>query len=155
MVPATGALNFASIIYASVVVLLWLGIIALARLAFRRSNCEERIRELREQLREERRRVREELMDCRRHYEELLKEAGLRNVMALALWNAYKSGELARCYEKHGTLRVLADGSVICWLGEAERSYTIPVEPREGPSSPEPDYEIVNDEEGEEDGGAA
>lgn len=150
-------LDFASIIYASVIVLLWLAIIALARIAFRRSNYEERINELRRQLREERKHIREELRECRRHYEGLLKEAGLKNVMALALWNAYKSGELAKCYEKRGTLRVLADGSVICWRESPERSYAIPValEEAEGPSSQERDYEIIEDEEGENSGSTA
>lgn len=138
--------DFASIIYVSVTVLLWVSIIAVARYAFRRSNCEARISELRMQLREERKRVKDELRDCRRHYETLLKEAGLRNVMALALWQAYKSGELTRCYDKGGRVRVLADGSVICWRDKPEQSYTITLEEEKEDAIPE--YEVF--EKGED-----
>ena len=62
----------------------------------------------------------------REHYEQLLRDASIRNSMMVALWNAYRSGELARCYKSGGTVRVLADGTVICEKGE--ESYAIGVE---------------------------
>jgi len=75
-------------------------------------SLKERIRELQEQLRER-----------EKHYEQLLREAAIRNNMMLALWKAFVSGQLEKCYREGGKPRVLSDGVVICDVGE--KSYTI------------------------------
>ena len=57
------------------------------------------------------------------HYEQLLRDSAIRNSMMVGLWNAYRSGELARCYRAGGSIRVLADGTVVCERGE--ESYAV------------------------------
>jgi len=57
------------------------------------------------------------------HYEQLLRDSAIRNSMMVGLWNAYRSGEVVRCYKGGGSIRVLADGTVVCERGE--ESYAV------------------------------
>lgn len=81
---------------------------------------EQRIRELKETLKEQRER-----------YENLLKDAAVKNVVMTSLHNAWRSGELKKCYQENGEVRVLMDGTVLCEKGE--QSYAIEVEEVEEP----------------------
>lgn len=89
------------------------------------------IERLRRENRELRRECREEIERLKRHYETLLKDAAIRNVMMRGLWEAYRSGELTRCYEEGGYIKVLADGTVVCYKAEEEESYAIRTEFKE------------------------
>jgi len=80
-----------------------------------------------EKCRDELSRVRSEINEreesIRRYYEHLLRDSAIRNSMMVGLWNAFKNGELSRCYGDGGKVRLLADGTVICEKGE--RSYAV------------------------------
>jgi len=90
-----------------------------------RLSCpgEEELRRCREELATLRREVNERETSVRQHYEQLLRDSAIRNSMMVGLWNAYRSGELPRCYEGGGRVRVLADGTVVCERGE--ESYAV------------------------------
>ena len=122
MGPNSMSLNFMDLLILSGIVALWVCIAALLRNMFSRGKDEENKR-----LRKENRELREELRkrekELRQHYEQLLKEAAIKNAMMLALWNAYKTGELGKCYEEGGYIKVLADGTAICWKLDEEKSY--------------------------------
>jgi hypothetical protein len=83
------------------------------------SSYERRIEELKETLEAE-----------RKHYEAIIRDLGIKSVMMQALWDAYSSGELARCIQDGGNPRVLADGGVVCDKGA--QSYLIVPKIREG-----------------------
>ena len=78
----------------------------------------EELRKCREEVLALRREVSEKESSIRQHYEQLLRDSAIRNSMMVGLWNAYRSGELSRCYESGGKVRVLADGVVVCERGE-------------------------------------
>ena len=67
------------------------------------SGYEQRIKELREMLEEQ-----------RQHYEQLLRDAAVKNEMMRGLWSAFTSGGLEKCYRDGGRPKVLADGAVVC-----------------------------------------
>ncbi|BEP17064.1 hypothetical protein PYJP_04160 [Pyrofollis japonicus] len=118
-------------LFYSLIFLVWVFIILVLRDLFSRGREEklrQRIRELEEELARTRREAREEVEQVRQHYETLLKEAAIRNTIMASLYNAWRSGELKKCYGNKGELRVLADGTVICELPEKEKSYAIPVD---------------------------
>jgi len=89
------------------------------------SPGEEDLRRCREELATLRREVNERETSVRQHYEQLLRDSAIKNSMMVGLWNAYRSGELSRCYEGGGRVRVLADGTVVCEKGE--ESYAVKV----------------------------
>jgi len=74
----------------------------------------QRIKELEEQI---------ELQ--RKHYELLLKDAAVKNTVMVSLYNAWRNGELRKCYSKGGEIRVLFDGTIICEMPDKEKSYAI------------------------------
>lgn len=86
---------------------------------------EEELERLRKENRELRREVREREEHLKKYYEQLLKEAAIKNVMMRGLWEAYRSGEISRCYKDGGEVKVLADGTVICFKAKEEESYSI------------------------------
>jgi len=83
----------------------------------------EELRKCREEVLALRREVSEREESVRQHYEQLLKDAAVRNSMMVGLWNAYRSGELSKCYRLGGEVRILADGVVVCERGE--ESYAV------------------------------
>jgi len=105
-------------LFVSCIVLIWCLVPAVLSSA-RRGGEVERLRREIELLERERERLRQ-------HYESLLRDAVVRNEIALALYDAWRSGRLRECYAGGGDVRVLADGTVVCELPERERSYAIP-----------------------------
>jgi len=87
----------------------------------------EKIEELKEKVKE----AEEALAKQRQYYETLLKDAAVKNTMMVALYNAWKKGELKKCYSEGGEVRILADGTLLCHKKEIEESYTIEVEEEE------------------------
>ena len=83
----------------------------------------EEVKALKEKIKE----LKEELKRQKQHYEELLKEAAIKNAMMVSLWNAWKSGKLKECYNNGGSVRILADGSIMCRKEKEEESYVIEV----------------------------
>ena len=80
--------------------------------------CERENEKLRKELKEETERLRQ-------YYETLLRDASIRNAMMVGLWEAYRRGDLEKCYRDAGKVRVLADGTVICDMVNPEESYTL------------------------------
>jgi len=109
---------------------------------------EEELERLRRENRELKRELRETEERLKHYYEGLLRDAAVKNAMMVGLWNAYKSGELSKCYEGGGFIKVLADGSVICYKKSEEESYVI--KERELPevkiSIPEEEEELAKEE---------
>ena len=83
----------------------------------------EELRKCREEVLALRREVSEKESSIRQHYEQLLRDSAIRNSMMVGLWNAYRSGELSRCYRLGGEVRILVDGVVVCEKGE--ESYAV------------------------------
>ena len=100
---------------------IWTAIISLLYNTFMGKN--QVVERLKDENRELRKRLREEVESVKQHYEQLLKDAAVRNLMMSGLWTAYTSGGLQRCFRDNGNPKVLADGTVICDKGEG--SYTI------------------------------
>ncbi|RLG75699.1 MAG: hypothetical protein DRO12_05175 [Thermoprotei archaeon] len=103
---------------------LWVSIIYMLRSMLSRSR-EEEIEKLRRENRELKHMLKETEERLKLHYEQLLKEAAIKNVMMRGLWEAYRSGEISRCYKDGGEVKVLADGTVICFKAKEEESYSI------------------------------
>ena len=127
MLAVLDALNAIALsLFALAVVNLLLLAIYLTR-RIRGSSAVEELKRRKEELEAKLEAIKKEMAErekaIREHYEQLLRDASIKNSMMVALWNAYKSGELARCYKSGGTVRVLADGTVICEKGE--ESYAI------------------------------
>jgi len=104
--------------------------IVITKEVFLQKTCkkhEERIEELKQELNE----AKEALDKQRQHYETLLKDAAVKNAVMIALYNAWKKGELKKCYSEGGEVRILADGTLLCHKNEIEESYTIEVEEEE------------------------
>ena len=114
-------------LFYSLLLLVWIFILVVLRDLFapREKQLRERIRQLEEKLREKEREHREEVEHLRRHYEELLKEAAIKNTVMSALYHAWQRGELRKCYRDGGEVRILADGTVLCELPKKEKSYAI------------------------------
>ena len=56
----------------------------------------------------------------------LLSESSSMNDMLNGLWNAYKNDLLRKCYQDNGSVRVLADGTVICEkIGKEDEGYVL------------------------------
>jgi len=87
------------------------------------SPSEEELRRCREEVSALRREASEREATIRQHYEQLLRDSAIRNSMMVGLWNAYRSGELSRCYRLGGEVRILVDGVVVCEKGE--ESYAV------------------------------
>ena len=108
----------------SLLIAVWVWIISVIRSNFR----DDRIKELKKENMELKRQLREEAERLKQHYEQLLKDAAVRNTVMLALYNAWKNGSLSSCYREGGEPAVLADGTVLCKKARDEESYVIKVE---------------------------
>ena len=105
----------------SCIVLVWVVSLSILRDIVSRGNPEV------ERLKREIERLEREREKQRQYYERLLRDTTIRNTIALAVYEAWKTGKLKECYMKGGEVRVLADGTVICELPEKEKSYAIGV----------------------------
>ena len=115
----------------SIIAFIWITIailVKVSRMPGRIEALEKEKRELERRIEELRREHREEIERMRKHYEILLRDAAIKNTMMVALYNAWRSGLLKKCYSDGGELRVLSDGTCICELPEKEKSYAISVE---------------------------
>ena len=126
----SSTLSFMDILVLSGIIALWTGTFVLLKATFSRGKDEE-IRRLRKENMDLREELRKREKELRQHYEALLRDAAIKNAMMLALWNAYKTGELGKCYEEGGYIKVLADGTAICWKSDEDKSYVIKSECKE------------------------
>jgi len=115
------------ILYSALIWLVTLVTLVAVKEVFLSKPCEEmkeKIEELKERVKE----AEEALAKQRQYYETLLKEAAVKNTVMIALYNAWKKGELKECYESGGEVKILADGTLLCSKEKIENSYTIEVE---------------------------
>lgn len=111
----------ADILMLTAIAVAWIAAAALLRSILSRDEVEA----LKRENRELRNRLKEEVESIRRHYEMLLKDAAVKNAIMSALYNAWKSGELKKCYSEGGEVRILADSTVLCSKESIDESYAI------------------------------
>ena len=118
--------TFLDLLLVSSIIVLWMFVVAIAKTTFgRRSNLAEENKRLRAKIKQLKREIKETEERLRAHYEQLLKEASIKNTIMIALYEAWKEGKLAQCYRDGGDVKILADGTVLCDMGDPEKSYVV------------------------------
>lgn len=115
---------FSDLLVLSATVALWASIVYIIKEITRKPESR-RIIELERENAQLRKRLKDEIEDLRNHYEQLLRDAAIKNALMTALYNAWRRGELRKCYAKGGDVRILADGTILCSRERLEESYTI------------------------------
>ena len=110
----------------SSIVGIWTAIISLLYNTFARKNV--LLERLKEENIELKKQLKSECDRLKQYYEQLLKDAAVKNTIMSALYNAWKNGSLSECYKSNGTLTILADGTLMCRKSRDEDSYVIRVE---------------------------
>lgn len=104
---------------------IWTAIISLLYNTFARKNV--LLEQLKEENNELRKQMKNECDRLKQYYEQLLKDAAVKNTIMSALYNAWKNGSLSECYKSDGMPTILADGTMLCRKGKDEESYVIRV----------------------------
>ena len=117
--------NYLDLLILSSILGIWTAIISLLYNTFARKNI--LVDQLRKENSELREQLKEETERLKQHYEQLLKDAAVKNTIMSALYNAWKNGSLSECYKSNGEPTILADGTMLCRKGRDEDSYVIRV----------------------------